>query len=1742
VAQIAKVVAITGDVIVVGLDGQTRVLKVGDVIESSETLRTLAGARVQLLMADGQVLAIAPEQSLRVDDSLMQTEATPTAQEAAVQAATPAAVLQALQLGADPFAALEAPAAGLTAGGDAGGGSSFVRLLRIVEGVEPLAYEYTLGPPPTIEDVPLSAEPVGADLVTLRYIQLDDSGQPLRQNGGLVFLDGRDVVEGTRVGLYATVNTPPSGTDLFINLSNGHSITIPVGGDGGLVELTVRPDDPYIQGREVIDIGVTGANGGGYDQLDVDQSTAITVVDDQDLTQVGIIGPDFVRESDSTAPYTVTLERPGQTPVVVTFQYSGVAQDGVDFTGVASVTIPAGQSSQTFTIQTLVDQLAEGSELYNIRIESITGGNFERFEVNPVASNVDTTIIDAPQLTVNLVGGETVAEGSTASYTVSLAGGTLANDQQLSVQVATGPGQTLVPDATSGVDYNPLTQTLTFTAAAQGEVKLSVVTLDDALVEGAEEYTVNLSNVVGGTIGQGSVTTSIVDDDVPVASVSVSPATVNEDGAINLVYQVTLDRVPVVDTVVNLSWSGSATAGTDFSGTQPTTITVLAGQTTGSTTVTIDPTADSVDELDETVVATITNGTGYAIGQASATGTIVDDDTIPLVEDAQSRASEEGLSAGIPDDLGSSPGSDLAYSATDSSGSLSITRNGVAPLTVELINPGSTVLGATNLSWTYGTTQAVLVGSDAGSEVIRVTLNGGTTTIGASGSSVPYEVILSRPVSHLLPGQGTAGEDTASLSLQVRISDGVNPVDQGSITVTVEDDSPQAQIRTLTGLGEDQAPAALLLDESALPPAGDGVHSVSTMNPTGRDFSGFTVYFVTNTDVDPAHVKYGADGPGLVRYDLSLMTANGATAAAVGSGLFALDFADLSASDGDPIGQGAEILLYRNSLTGAIEGRTGGAPDQVGSEQYFTISIDAVSGQVTFEQQKNIWHSSSPSSNDDRQYLSLSTEPVNGYALKMTQTVTDADGDISQASISLAGQAAVAGQQMFVIEDDGPSATNQIGDTQTAPPVDTNLMLILDVSDSMTAASGYQGYSRMDVLKKSAIELLDRYEALGDVRINLISFASSAANPTNGWVSVADAKAIILGLPTAPGTNYDAALNMAWNSYLGHDQSSDPNPMLSGVRTVSYFLSDGNPSTSSIAGTGSANGALGGGIGIDAAEQADWEGFLTQQGIKSYALGMGNDINSWALEPIAYDGSKGQDLPVTLVTDFSTLADKLVETVAPLPLTGQLNSVAFGTDGGTLWSVRVDGLNYDRLGNVTDAANQDVAGNGSWNAADSSWSVVTVGGAVFTIRMADPSNYDYRYQAPAGVGDGLVETMGYTLRDGDGDQALGSLTFNSDPAQSPTVVRDDNVKANPQDGLLIPQWALLVNDTASRGAVQQVQSVSSGSGLLVLSSGSGGISIDSGFDFTSGLNFSYVNSLQVADQARVNLNAGDGNPLTGNYLDEILILGEGEGGASIIAGDGNDVLIGNSSNNALSGGNGDDILSGGAGNDSLDGGADDGQGDTATYIDAPGDGAGNGVTITLGIGLASGSATGTGVGTDTLIDIENLTGSAYRDKLTGNERANWLSGGGGDDTLIGGLGNDTLSGGAGNDNLIGGLGADVFKWQLGDQGTTATPAVDHVDFRPVEQDVLDLRDLLSGEHKTEGPAWNLWDYLSFDTEGGKLALLIDHDGNGPASVTQKIVFDNFASTAELGAALSSGTTDAELFKKLIDQGNLRLDP
>jgi Ca2+-binding RTX toxin-like protein len=128
---------------------------------------------------------------------------------------------------------------------------------------------------------------------------------------------------------------------------------------------------------------------------------------------------------------------------------------------------------------------------------------------------------------------------------------------------------------------------------------------------------------------------------------------------------------------------------------------------------------------------------------------------------------------------------------------------------------------------------------------------------------------------------------------------------------------------------------------------------------------------------------------------------------------------------------------------------------------------------------------------------------------------------------------------------------------------------------------------------------------------------------------------------------------------------------------------------------------------------------------------------------------------------------------------------------------------------------------------------------------------------------------------------------------------------------------------------------------------------------------------------------------------------------------GNDRLNGLGGNDILKGEAGNDTLNGGAGSDRLDGGLNT---DTALYGSA-----GSGVTVELRI---TGAQNTGGSGTDTLVGIENLTGSNFNDDLRGNDGSNVLSGSGGNDTVIGFGGNDSIGGGPGDDTLDGFTGSD----------------------------------------------------------------------------------------------------------------------
>jgi len=205
----------------------------------------------------------------------------------------------------------------------------------------------------------------------------------------------------------------------------------------------------------------------------------------------------------------------------------------------------------------------------------------------------------------------------------------------------------------------------------------------------------------------------------------------------------------------------------------------------------------------------------------------------------------------------------------------------------------------------------------------------------------------------------------------------------------------------------------------------------------------------------------------------------------------------------------------------------------------------------------------------------------------------------------------------------------------------------------------------------------------------------------------------------------------------------------------------------------------------------------------------------------------------------------------------------------------------------------------------------------------------------------------------------------------------------------------------------------------------------------------------------------EGNDTIYGQLGDDRIAG-GDGADTLLGDEGNDILEGDAQNDRLDGGLGTDLLDGGDGNDTISGGAGfdiifGGTGlDTVDYSASP-----SAVTVNLGqywlnsggdastdylsdimdqlgdgadpatvlqsslflsfLSLIASNGTETGFTLsipDVILDVENVTGSAFADVLVGDGFTN---------TLNGGSGNDTLDGKGGDDTLIGGNGNDLYR-------------------------------------------------------------------------------------------------------------------
>ncbi|MDE5452826.1 VWA domain-containing protein [Bradyrhizobium sp. CSA112] len=350
---------------------------------------------------------------------------------------------------------------------------------------------------------------------------------------------------------------------------------------------------------------------------------------------------------------------------------------------------------------------------------------------------------------------------------------------------------------------------------------------------------------------------------------------------------------------------------------------------------------------------------------------------------------------------------------------------------------------------------------------------------------------------------------------------------------------------------------------------------------------------------------------------------------------------------------------------------------------------------------------------------------------------------VKDATLPIADKA--TGTLTITIDDDIPVAA-PIVKTVTEGSSDTNILLILDRSGSMDFSSGVSGYAtRLDLLKAAAMELLDQYDAAGDVRVQIIKFNDSAQKQGSVWLSVADAKTCIDGLTANDGTDYDDATALAPDAFDDAGKLTT-----SGVRNVSYFISDGQPDPTSEQVSGD--------------ELTDWVNFVNANDIVSYAIGLGSSAPSTYLDPLAYDGTgAGTDTDALIVTDLNQLQSSLAGTVNP-SITGSVIDgsipTSFGADGGYVKSIEIGGKTYT-YNPVADAIT--TSGSGSNTAtfnATSNLLTITFTGSAGESFVIDLDDGTYAYTPPSTITSNFGRPFTYTLTDNDGDTASSTLTIN----------------------------------------------------------------------------------------------------------------------------------------------------------------------------------------------------------------------------------------------------------------------------------------------------------------------------------------------------------------------------------------------
>ncbi|MER0324206.1 immunoglobulin-like domain-containing protein [Vibrio vulnificus] len=1360
------------------------------------------------------------------------------------------------------------------------------------------------------------------------------------------------VTEGGTITYTATLDNEAK-SDVTVTLSNGKTITIYAKGtelaDGSIADglsgsVTVTASDDVYVGGDSASVTITGATGGNFEVLVKDSTPANTTITDEatpsteDTVTVTLTGPDSIVEGETSGEYTVTLSDAAPEGTVITLSYSYTTASGDDIVETAQAVVGADGKTATFTIATVDDKLAEGSEAFTVSVSDVQTPEGEAvFEaLNLYNATKQTTITD-----------------NDAPPTVSISSKAVVSEEGLDLGLEDGQGS---PDTTNSAAASGI--------ITIGDVDSDVVTVTlsgpNGITSGGESvewlWNENSHTLIGFT---GSASAGNYQ---PVMEVVLTPPNDSTKG--DWGYEVKLLEPidhPTKDVEDELSFD--------------ITVSVSDGQTTTDTklNVTIEDDAPIAFEM-EPVSLTATGIPDVLVGKFNLTG--YDDDQWSI-DGGKFTITAKGFESSSSADLvdaqinGSSSGIGVSsvgspYHNIENEVDFRKFADGTTASEeiIVKLDPNTVAYGAKiEFSKMFkGELESGIVEFWRG-DVLIATQE--FTSDEASGNYAEnfsvqqggFDTMVIKATDNGKPFDHKDNSDFTVKSIEFIGSDSPTVIAYGSGTVTPQWGADGPGTLTLMGLNESET-----LETANGSPVNVVAESANTI--VGRDGSNNLVFKLEFT---PATGKWEF-------YQYQNMKSP--------TGDADIDFkVQVTDADGDSAQLGFAVKPMSPPVIGELtlnmseEGLQGGIADGSSiSNSQDTTNDTSADGQLSLS---NVAHLSMgiPTDNYTSDGVVISwtfsadkqTLTGSAGANKVVEFTLDNLGNVNSTlhapidhpnksgedslviNIPLVAKNAAGaigtGKVTLVIEDDAPVAKEVFHVAESELKQGANVQLILDISGSMDTSAG-NGKSRLDVMKESAKQLLEQYQAMGQTKVQLVVFHSEAEVKSQGnsvWMTVKQAINYINGLSTKGTTDYDHAIELAEDNWSGLNTGG----LLTGATNVSYFLSDGEPYDGDyvrINGNKVWNPNT-----IEPNELSSWINHLQANQITALAYGMGNNVPQGELDKVAYDGHLNLDTNAVVVPDVTKLPPILLQSVIQ-PIGGNLlnsgDGYGIGADGGVISAITIQGVTYSFNGQSVSASGQPTSLKYDFDASTKTLSIYIDNKHSLIVDLDDGS---YQFFG-ASVTPAVKLEFGYTLKDNDGDVSSNTMTFvvGHDVKSSGDIIDDVRLDfAGTSYEKLLWSQAPAGKDNALVKEHQDgvVVDVGAGGDSVYLGKGDDIIFLGDSHALLDNNANSQINIDNAQAKLELFMNGPDSTILLNPDQGEDSALSTaafstahidiahggggddriyGQGGVDLIfGGSGNDQLYGGDGNDGLRGGTGDDILDGGLGNDILIGGLGD---------------------------------------------------------------------------------------------------------------------------------------------------------------------------------------------------------------------------